>query len=156
MANVTESVDVGVPISTAYNQWTQFEQFPRFMEGVERVEQLTDDRLHWVAEIGGKRAEWYAKITEQHPDERVAWTAEAGKGLSGVVSFNQVDPERTRVTAQIEWQPEGVIEEIGAALGFDDRQVQEDLDRFRDLMESNRVETGGWRGDIDSGSSMTS
>jgi uncharacterized membrane protein len=155
MANVTESVDVGVPISTAYNQWTQFEQFPRFMEGVERVEQLTDDRLHWVAEIGGKRAEWYAKITEQHPDDRVAWTAEAGKGMSGVVSFNQVDADRTRVTAQIEWQPEGVMEEVGAALGFDDRQVKEDLDRFRDLMESNQVETGGWRGDIDNGSSST-
>jgi uncharacterized membrane protein len=155
MANVTESVDVGVPISTAYNQWTQFEEFPRFMEGVERVEQLTDDRLHWVAEIGGKRAEWYARITEQHPDERVAWTAEAGKGLSGVVSFNQVDQDRTKVTAQIEWQPEGVMEQVGAALGFDDRQVKEDLDRFRDMMETNRVETGGWRGDIDNGSTMS-
>jgi uncharacterized membrane protein len=155
MANVTESVDVGVPISTAYNQWTQFEEFPRFMEGVERVEQLTDDRLHWVAEIGGKRAEWYARITEEHPDERVAWTAEAGKGLSGVVSFNQVDQDRTKVTAQIEWQPEGVMEQVGAALGFDDRQVKEDLDRFRDMMETNRVETGGWRGDIDNGSTMS-
>jgi uncharacterized membrane protein len=154
MANVTESVDVRVPISTAYNQWTQFEQFPRFMEGVERVEQLTDERLHWVAEIGGKRAEWYARITEQHPDDRVAWTAEAGKGMSGVVTFQPVDGDRTRVTAQIEWQPEGVVEEVGAALGFDDRQVKEDLDRFRELMESNQVETGGWRGDIDNGSTM--
>jgi uncharacterized membrane protein len=148
MQNVTEAIDVSVPISTAYNQWTQFEEFPRFMEGVERVEQLTDDRLHWVAEIGGKRAEWYAKITEQHPDDRIAWTAEAGKGMSGVVTFNQVDRGRTRVTAQIDWEPEGAMEHVGAALGFDDRQVREDLERFRGLIESNRVEPGGWRGDI--------
>jgi uncharacterized membrane protein len=149
MANVTEAIDVDVPITTAYNQWTQFEEFPRFMEGVERVEQLTDDRLHWVAEIGGKRAEWYARITEQHPDERVAWTAEAGKGLSGVVTFHRLDEDQTRVTAQIEWEPEGAMEQIGAALGFDDRQVKEDLERFRDLMQSNRVESGAWRGDIE-------
>jgi uncharacterized membrane protein len=149
MANVTEAIDVDVPITTAYNQWTQFEEFPRFMEGVERVEQLTDDRLHWVAEIGGKRAEWYARITEQHPDERVAWTAEAGKGLSGQVTFSPLDQDRTRVTAEIEWQPEGAMESIGAALGFDDRQVKEDLERFRDLMQSNRVESGAWRGDIE-------
>jgi uncharacterized membrane protein len=148
MQNVTEAIDVSVPISTAYNQWTQFEEFPRFMEGVERVEQLTDDRLHWVAEIGGKRAEWYAKITEQHPDDRIAWTAEAGKGMSGVVTFNQVDRGRTRVTAQIDWEPEGAMEHVGAALGFDDRQVRDDLERFRGLIESNRVESGGWRGDI--------
>jgi uncharacterized membrane protein len=155
MANVTEAVDVNVPITTAYNQWTQFEEFPRFMEGVESVEQLTDDRLHWVAEVGGKRAEWYARITEQHPDERVAWTAEAGKGLSGAVSFNQVEQGKTRVTAQIDWKPEGAMEEIGAALGFDNRQVKQDLERFRDLMESNRVETGAWRGDISSNNPTT-
>ena len=148
MQNVTEAIDVSVPISTAYNQWTQFEEFPRFMEGVERVEQLTDDRLHWVAEIGGKRAEWYAKITEQHPDDRIAWTAEAGKGMSGVVTFNQVDRGRTRVTAHIDWEPEGAMEHVGAALGFDDRQVREDLERFRGLIESNRAESGAWRGDI--------
>ena len=146
--NVTEAIEVNVPITTAYNQWTQFEEFPRFMEGVERVEQLTDDRLHWVAEIGGKRAEWYAKITEQHPDERVAWTAEAGKGMSGAVTFTPLQGDRTRVTAQIQWEPDGAMEQIGAALGFDDRQVKDDLERFRDLIESNRVETGAWRGDI--------
>ena len=148
MASVTESIDVGVPVTTAYNQWTQFEQFPRFMEGVEQVEQLTDDRLHWVAEVGGKRAEWYARITEQHPDERVAWTAEEGKGLGGVVTFHRLGETQTRVTVQLEWQPEGVIENVGAALGFDSRQVKEDLERFRDMIEARGVETGAWRGDI--------
>jgi uncharacterized membrane protein len=149
MANVTEAIDVDVPVTTAYNQWTQFEEFPRFMDGVERVEQLTDDRLHWVAEIGGKRAEWYARITEQHPDERVAWTAEAGKGLSGVVTFHRLEQDKTRVTAQIEWEPEGVMEHVGSALGFDDRQVKEDLEHFRDLMQANQVESGAWRGEIE-------
>src|SRR3954447_13210807 len=148
MANVTEAIEVGVPITTAYNQWTQFEEFPRFMDGVQQVEQVTDDRLHWVAEVGGKRAEWYARITEQHPDERGAWTAEAGKGLCGVVTFDPVDQGRTRVTAQIDWQPQGAMEEIGAALGFDDRQGKKDLRRFPALIESNPVGTGAWRGHI--------
>jgi uncharacterized membrane protein len=148
MASVTESIDVGVPVTTAYNQWTQFEEFPHFMEGVEQVEQLTDDRLHWVAEVGGKRAEWYARITEQHPDERVAWTAEEGKGLSGVVTFHRLSDEQTRITVQMEWRPEGVMESVGAALGFDSRQVKQDLERFRDMIEARGVETGAWRGDI--------
>jgi uncharacterized membrane protein len=150
MASVMESIDVGVPVRTAYNQWTQFEEFPRFMEGVEQVQQLTDERLHWIAEIGGKQAEWDARITEQRPDERVAWTAEAGKGLSGVVTFHRLDDSKTRVTTQMEWQPEGLVENVGAALGFDDRQVKEDLGRFRDMIEARGVETGAWRGEIDS------
>ena len=148
MASVTESIDVGVPVTTAYNQWTQFEEFLHFMQGVEQVEQLTDDRLHWVAEVGGKRAEWYARITEQHPDERVAWTAEEGKGLSGVVTFHRLSDEQTRITVQMEWRPEGVMESVGAALGFDSRQVKQDLERFRDMIEARGVETGAWRGDI--------
>jgi uncharacterized membrane protein len=148
MASVTETIDVGVPVTTAYNQWTQFEEFPRFMEGVQQVEQLADDRLHWVAEIGGKRAEWYARITEQHPDERVAWKAEEGKGLSGVVTFHRLEDAQTRVTVQMEWQPEGIVENVGAALGFDDRQVKQDLERYRDMIEARGVETGAWRGDI--------
>jgi uncharacterized membrane protein len=149
MASVTESVDVGVPVSTAYNQWTQFEEFPRFMDGVEQVEQLDAMRLHWVAEVGGKRAEWYARITEQHPDERIAWTAEGGKGLSGVVTFHHLSDDRSRVTVQMEWQPEGVVETVGAALGYDSRQVKEDLERFRDMIEARGVETGAWRGEVE-------
>src|SRR3954465_15955800 len=131
MANVTEAIEVGVPITTAYNQWTQFEEFPRFMDGVEQVEQVTDDRLHWVAEVGGKRAEWYARTAVQHPDERVAWTAEAGKGLTvagtaahwkgsnHAVTFDPVDQGRTRMMAQIDWQPQGVQLVISADRLFD-------------------------------------
>ena len=151
MAEVTESVDVKVPVSTAYNQWTQFEEFPRFMGGVESVNQLDDTHLHWVAEIAGKREEWDAEITEQHPDERVAWKATGGKGNAGVVTFHRLNDDETRVTVQLDWQPEGVTENIGAALGMDDRQVSKDLERFKELIESRGQESGSWRGDVSAG-----
>jgi uncharacterized membrane protein len=148
MAEVTESVDVQVPVSTAYNQWTQFEEFPQFMGGVESVRQIDDTHLRWVAEIAGKREEWDAEITEQHPDERVAWKATGGKGNAGVVTFHRLGDDATRVTVQLDWQPEGVVENIGTALGFDDRQVKQDLDRFKGLIESRGQESGAWRGDV--------
>jgi uncharacterized membrane protein len=150
MAEVTESVDVQVPVSTAYNQWTQFEEFPQFMGGVESVRQIDDTHLRWVAEISGKREERDAEITEQHPDERVAWKATGGKGNAGVVTFHRLDDDATRVTVQLDWQPEGVIENIGTALGFDDRQVKQDLERFKGLIESRGQESGAWRGDVQS------
>jgi uncharacterized membrane protein len=148
MSEITGSIDVRVPLRTAYNQWTQFEDFPEFMEGVEHVDQLDDTHLHWVAEIGGKREEWDAEITEQHPDERVAWAARGGKGNAGVVTFHRLDDDATRITVQMDWQPEGVIENVGATLGLDERQVSKDLERFKDLIESRGTETGAWRGEV--------
>ena len=148
MAEITESVDVAVPVRVAYDQWTQFEEFPTFMEGVEQIHQIDDTHLHWVAEFGGKREEWDAEITEQHPDERVAWTARGGKGNAGVVTFHRLNDDETRVTVQMDWQPEGVMGNVGAALGFDDRQVSKDLGRFKELVESRGTATDGWRGDI--------
>jgi uncharacterized membrane protein len=148
MAQVTESVDVKVPVGTAYNQWTQFEEFPNFMEGVEQVQQLDDTHLHWVAEIAGKRDEWDAEITEQKPDERVAWTARGGKGNAGVVTFHRLSDDETRVTVQLDWQPEGMAENVGKALGFDDRQVSKDLERFREMIETRGEESGAWRGKV--------
>ena len=148
MAEITETVDVAVPVRVAYDQWTQFEEFPSFMGGVEEVRQIDDTRLHWVAEIGGKREEWDAEITEQHPDERVAWAAREGKGNAGVVTFHRLSDDETRVTVQMDWQPEGVLENVGAALGFDDHQVSKDLGRFKELVESRGAASGGWRGDV--------
>ena len=148
MAQVTESVEVKVPVSTAYNQWTQFEEFPRFMGGVEQVRQLDDTHLHWVAEIAGKRDEWDAEITEQKPDERVAWKATGGKGNAGVVTFDRVSDDATRVTVQLDWQPEGIVENVGTTLGFDDRQVSKDLARFKEIIESRGEESGAWRGEV--------
>ena len=149
MAEIIETIDVEVPVRTAYDQWTQFEEFPSFMEGVERVQQLDDTHLRWEAEVAGKHATWDAEITEQHPDERVAWKATGGKGHAGVVTFHRLSDEQTRVTVQMDWQPEGVTENIGAALGMDDRQVRKDLTRFKELIESRGVASGAWRGDVD-------
>jgi uncharacterized membrane protein len=148
MAQVTESVDVAVPVRTAYNQWTQFEEFPRFMDGVEEIRQTDDTHLHWVAEFGGKREEWEAEVTEQRPDERVAWAARGGKGNAGVVTFHRLDEDSTRVTVQMDWEPEGVLENVGATLGFDDRQVSKDLERFKEMIEDRGIESGGWRGEV--------
>ncbi|HJR97112.1 MAG TPA: SRPBCC family protein [Actinomycetota bacterium] len=148
MSQMTESIDVHVPVTTAYNQWTQFEEFPRFMEGVEQVQQLDDTHLRWVAEIAGKREEWEAEITEQRPDERVAWAARGGKGNAGVVTFHRLNDDETRVTVQMDWQPEGVLENVGATVGLDDRQVSRDLGRFKELIEQRGIESGAWRGEV--------
>ena len=151
MASITQSVDVNVPISTAYNQWTQFEEFPKFMEGVESVTQLDDAHLRWAAEVSGKRAEWTAEITEQRPDERVAWKAIEGHGNSGVVTFHRLSDGQTRVTVQMEYETEGLVETLGSVLGSDSRRVKGDLERFQELVERRGVETGAWRGEVDRG-----
>ena len=151
MANVTDSIDVKVPVSTAYNQWTQFESFPQFMEGVESVTQVDDTHLHWKAEVGGKDKEWDAEITEQHPDERIAWRATSGAENAGVVTFHRIDDETTRVTLQMDVEPEGLVENVGTGLGFLDRRVKGDLERFKEFIESRGGETGAWRGEVEAG-----
>ena len=151
MSRISESIDVNVPVSKAYNQWTQFEEFPRFMEGVERVQQLDDTHLRWVAEIGGKKHEWDAEITEQKPDQRVAWKATEGKGNSGVVTFEPLGDNQTRATVEMEYEAEGLVESLGSAVGADDRRVKGDLERFKELVESTSTETGAWRGEVEQG-----
>jgi uncharacterized membrane protein len=131
-----------------YNQYTQFEEFPQFMEGVEQVTQLEDDRLHWVANVGGQKKEWYARITEQLPDERIAWTSEGGTFTAGVATFHRLDENRSRVMVQMEYDPENIVEEVGDKLGFVTRRVQGDLDRFKEFVEARGTETGAWRGTI--------
>ena len=148
MTQITESIDVAVPVTTAYNQWTQFEEFPRFMEGVEEVRQLDDKRLHWRAKIGGKEEEWDAEITEQLPDERVAWRSRTGSPNAGVVTFHHVSDTTTRVMLQLEYDPEGVVENVGDALGVVSRRVEGDLKRFKEFIESRGAETGAWRGEV--------
>jgi uncharacterized membrane protein len=138
MARIEESIEVEVPVGTAYDEWTRFEEYPRFMEGIEAVRRLDDTRLHWVAEVGGHREEWQAEITEQHPGHRVAWTATSGKGNAGVVTFHRLDDMRTKVMVQLDWEPEGVTEQIGATLGMDSRRVQGDLQRFKEQIEGPR------------------
>jgi uncharacterized membrane protein len=146
--SIEKSVEVDVPVSTAYNQWTQFEEFPSFMNGVEVVKQLDETHLHWVASIGGHREEWDAEITEQIPDERVAWKATSGKGNAGVVTFHKLDENRTKVMLQLDWESEGMVEALGALLGRDDRAVKGDLERFKELVEKQGSESGAWRGEV--------
>jgi uncharacterized membrane protein len=151
MPTIEQSIEVNVPVSTAYNQWTQFEEFPQFMEGVESVTQLDDTHLRWIAEIAGKKHEWRAEIAEQRPDERVAWRAEDGKTNAGVVTFHRIDDNKTKIMVQMDWEPEGLVEKTGAAVGADDARVRGDLERFKELIESRGQETGAWRGEVEQG-----
>jgi uncharacterized membrane protein len=147
--NVLESIDVHVPVRTAYNQWTQFESFPRFMEGVERIVQTGPTSTHWITKIAGVEREFDAEITEQHPDERVAWTSVDGEAKhAGVVTFHKISDTTTRVMVQLDWEPQGVVEKVGAVVGVDDRQISADVKRFKEFIESRGTETGAWRGDI--------
>lgn len=151
MANVEKSIEVNLPIRTVYNQWTQFEEFPRFMEGVEEVRQIDDTRLHWKASIAGKTEEWDATITDQIPDQLVAWRSTSGAENSGAIRFTPVGDTQTRVTAVIGYQPEGVVEKVGDAIGAVDRRVAGDLERFKDFVEQRGSATGAWRGEIHGG-----
>jgi uncharacterized membrane protein len=149
MSTIEQSIEVGVPVRTAYDQWTQFEEFPQFMEGVQAVTQSDDTHLHWVAEFGGQRREWDAEITEQLPDERVAWTSREGTRNAGVVTFHRLDDTSTRVMLQLDVEPEGLLEQAGDKLGFIRRRAAGDLERFKDFIESRGQATGAWRGEVD-------
>jgi uncharacterized membrane protein len=148
MESITKTIDVNVPVRTAYNQWTQFEEFPRFMEGVEQVHQINDKQLHWRASIGGKQKEWEAVITEQTPDRQVAWRSTTGAHNAGTVSFQPIDANSTRVTLRLDYDPEGFIENVGDKLGLVSGRVEGDLKRFKQFIESRGQETGAWRGEI--------
>ncbi|MCP3820675.1 SRPBCC family protein [Streptomyces sp. A3M-1-3] len=149
MSQVEESVEVGVPVRTAYNQWTQFEEFPLFMESVQRIEQLTPTLTHWEVEINGIRREFDARICEQIPDERVAWTTTAGHvHQSGVVTFHRLSDHRCKIMMQLAFEPEGLAETTADKLGVVRRQVKDDLERFRTFIEQRGSETGAWRGQV--------
>ncbi|MFD8415178.1 SRPBCC family protein [Streptomyces sp. HUAS TT3] len=149
MSHVKESIDVNVPVRTAYDQWTQFESFPEFMSGVERIEQRTDTLTHWVTKVAGVEREFDAEITEQVPDRKVAWvTIGEGAEQSGVVTFEPIDPSHTHVTLMMDFDPEGMAENLGDKLGLVDRQVKGDLKRFKHFIEERGSATGEWRGQV--------
>jgi uncharacterized membrane protein len=145
MSSIHKTVDVDVPVRTAYNQWTQFEEFPKFMEGVESVTQLDDQRLHWKAEIAGKDLEWDALITEQTPDARIAWRSTSGAKNAGVVTFHRLSDNKSRVALQLDYEPEGVVETVGDWLGVMSARAEGDLERFKEFIEARGVETGAYR-----------
>jgi len=149
MVQIIESIDVDVPVRTAYNQWTQFESFPKFLDEVESITQLDDTHTHWKVRVGGVKREFDAEITEQHPDERVAWTSTGGDtDHAGVVTFHKLTDDSSRVTVQLDWAPEGVLETVGSLVGLGSHAVKKDLQNFKEFIEAWGVETGAWRGEI--------
>jgi uncharacterized membrane protein len=148
MQTVEQSIEINCPVTTVYNQWTQFEEFPRFMAGVREVEQLDDTHLRWSAEIGGKEETWEAEITEQKPDQRIAWHSVSGAKNAGVVTFHRLSDDKTKVMLQLEYEPEGVVEKAGSAVGAVTQRVQGDLERFKEFIEQRGSETGAWRGEV--------
>ena len=147
-SKTVHSVIVNVPIRTAYNQWTQFEEFPKFMSGVEKSEQRGPDVVYFKVNVAGRTVEYEADIVEQIPDERIVWESRAGKKTRGVVEFEPVGPDRTRITLDMTYEPKGVLESVGDLLGFVSRRTHEDLENFKKFIEARGVETGAWRGQI--------
>jgi uncharacterized membrane protein len=149
MGEVTQSIEVDSDVRTVYNQWTQFEEFPRFMEGVEKVEQVDDRHVRWYVDIAGVDREFEAEITEQTPDQRIAWRSRSGVDQGGVVTFHALNDEQTRVTLQMDFDPEGLAEQAADKLGVVSMRVKGDLKRFKDFIEGRGTETGAWRGEVD-------
>src|SRR3984957_13547892 len=156
MGSTTHSIDVSAPLKAVYNQWTQFEDFPRFMEGVVEIRQQGPRTLFWRANVGGKDKHWEAEILEQVPDTRIVWESLDGAQNRGMIAFEALDPERTRVILTMEYEPEGFLERAGDALGIPSGQVEGDLKRFRDFIEKRKMETGSWRGEIANGETIDS
>jgi uncharacterized membrane protein len=148
LSSTSESIDVNVPVRTAYNQWTQFEDFPKFMDSVHEIRQIDDTHLHWRADVAGKPEEWDAEITEQIPDKRIAWRSTGGVKNAGVVTFHKISDNVTRIMLQMDYDPQTMDEKIGDALGLVKMQLKGNLKRFKEMLESRGQETGAWRGKV--------
>jgi uncharacterized membrane protein len=148
MSTIEKSVEVNVPVRTAYNQWTQFEEFPKFMEGVEEVKQLDDTHLHWKAQVAGKDKQWNAVITEQRPDDRIAWKSTDGARNAGVVTFHRLSDQQCKIMLQMDYDTEGAVEAIGDTVGAVSLRVAGDLKRFKEFVEARGRESGAWRGEV--------
>ena len=147
-SNTEQSIDVNVPISTVYNQFTQFEEFPKFMDSVHEIKQIDDKHLHWRADIAGKEVQWDAEITEQIPDERIAWRSTSGPMNAGVAMFRKLSDGKTRITLKMDYEPRGIDEKVGDAIGLVGMQAKSNLKRFKKLLEGRGSETGAWRGTV--------
>jgi len=148
MSTIEKSIEVNVPVRTAYNQWTQFEEFPKFMEGVQEVRQLDNTHLHWKAQIAGKDTHWNAVITEQRPDERIAWKSTEGAKNAGVVTFHRLSDQKSKVMLQLDYEPQGAVENVGDAVGAVSIRIAGDLKRFKEFIEAQGQESGAWRGQV--------
>jgi uncharacterized membrane protein len=148
VATTEKSVDVNVPVRTAYNQWTQFEEFPQFMSDVESVQQLDATHLHWRVKIAGVEREFDAEITEQLPDQRIAWRSTSGVGHAGVVTFHKLEDAKTRVMFQLDMSPETFAEKVGDKVGIVSKAAERDMKNFKEFIEMRGTESGAWRGEV--------
>ena len=149
MSTIEQSIEVGAPVTTVYDQWTQFESFPQFMDGVDEVRQVSDTLTHWKISIGGVKREFDADITEQTPDQRIAWKSVDGTGHAGVVTFHRLDDDHTRIMLQLDTEPHGLVEKVGDAIGLTNANAKGDLERFKRFIEERGAETGAWRGSVE-------
>jgi uncharacterized membrane protein len=147
-SSIVETIEINVPVRTAYNQWTQFEDFPQFMDSVKEIRQLDDKHLHWRANVAGEEKEWDAEITEQIPDKRIAWRSVTGVPNGGVATFHKISDSTCRVTVQMDYQPENAAEKLGDAFGAVRMELRGNLQKFKEMLESRGKETGAWRGSI--------
>jgi uncharacterized membrane protein len=147
-SSISETIEVNVPLRTAYNQWTQFEDFPQFMDSVHEIRQIDDRHLHWKANVAGEEKEWDAEITEQKPDQRIAWRSTTGVPNAGLVTFQKIADNVTRISLQMDYQPDGMIERIGDAMGAVRMETRANLEKFKRMLEHRGAETGAWRGNI--------
>ena len=148
MGTIEKTIEVDVPVRTAYDQWTQFEEFPKFMDGVDRVQQIDDKNLHWKANIAGVTREWTAEIVHQEPDQQVSWRSTDGTKNDGTVAFASIGTDRTQVTLRLDFEPEGAVEKAGDMLRLVEAQAAVDLEKFKEFIEHREAETGAWRGSV--------
>src|SRR6478672_3396824 len=156
--NIIEEIDVGVPISVAYNQWTSFNEFPSFMKKVKNVDEETDEEttISWKAQVFWSHRTWEAKILEQVPDEKIVWKSKGAKGhVDGAVTFHELGPNLTRILVVLEYYPQGFMERTGNIWRAAGRRARLELKHFRrhvmtrTILEPDEVE--GWRGIIHDG-----
>jgi uncharacterized membrane protein len=154
--NIIEEADVGLPVRVVYDQWTQFEDFPSFTRKVEKVEQESDEKVTWRAQIFLSHRDWEATIMEQVPDERIVWHATGSKGYPyGTVTFHELTPDMTRILLVIEYYPQGFFEKTANLWRAQGRRVRSDFKHIkrhmmtRTILEQDKIE--GWRGEIRDG-----
>ena len=135
MSIIEKTIEVNVPEYKAYAQWMKFEEFPQFMEGVKEVTRLDGKRFHWKAEIAGQEKEWDTEVTEQAADQRLAWASRGGDIKGWVVIFHPLSSAKSKISLQVEYDPQGVAEHGGETLEVITQRVQGDLERFKTLIE---------------------
>jgi uncharacterized membrane protein len=156
--NIVEHIDVGVPVTVAYNQWTQYDQFPSFMKKVENVDEMDDEdtKISWKAQVFWSHRTWEATILEQYPDERIVWRSTGDKGhVDGAVTFHEITPNLTRILVDLEYYPQGFMERTGNMWRAQGRRARLELKHFRRHVMTRTIlnpdEVEGWRGIIEDG-----